>query len=104
MLLAADSTNGTVADAQVSQIKELLSASLSHFTDVPNFSNAEFRVFLQFCVNAAEQLGATRTTTKSEGSFDRQLLNSIQVQDSRDDMITGTLPLIDGAMNKDPVE
>ena len=63
MLLAADSTNGTVADAQVSQIKELLSASLSHFTDVPNFSNAEFRVFLQFCVNAAEQLGATRTTT-----------------------------------------
>ena len=63
MLLAADSTNVTVADAQVSQIKELLSASLSHFTDVPNFSNAEFSVFLQFCVNGAEQLGATRTTT-----------------------------------------
>ena len=104
MLLAADSSNGSVADAQVSQIKELLSASLSHFTDVPNFSNAEFRVFLQFCMNEAEKLGATSTTTKSDGSLDRQLLNSIQIQDSRDDMVAGTLPLIDGAANIDPVD
>ena len=94
MLLCADSSNGTLADQNVCQIKELLSAALANRTQVPNCDLVDLPAFIQLCNLPKSPFDVASIMSKSNK------LESNQSLERNDSLVMSDRPQLNSEYNE----